>query len=134
MEAAVHDAATLLGCRRADRGVEGELVCELLLDAVRGRGVGPGAAGIGRSPVNWRQAKGEVSHAWLTGLAVVPVMTLSATWATLLRVIEVTPFAVVPAPTSTSHWAKPAPLVKAGIHLGVDGQVGGWAVVLPAPL
>jgi len=39
-------------------------------------------------------------------------MTLFTTWATLLRLIEVTPPARVPAPMLTSHWAKPAPFAK----------------------
>ena len=64
-------------------------------------------------PWNWRQAKGEVSHAWLMGASSVPGMTLFATCATLLRTMVVMLLLVVPAPTLVSHRAKPSPLVKA---------------------
>ena len=67
---------------------------------------------VAELPANWRHAIGDVNHAWLMGAVGVPSMTLFVTWATLLRVIVVTPLARLPAPILTSHWAKPAPFAK----------------------
>jgi len=82
--------------------------------------------------LNWRQASGEVSHTWLTGASTVPVITLLVVWATLLRVMDVTPFASVPAPMLTSHWANPAPFAKPVFTLPTTARkLGG--LLLPGP-
>ena len=84
-------------------------------------------------PWNCRQAKGEVSQAWLTGASAVPGMTLLATWATLLRTMVVEPLLVVPAPMLVSHWAKPAPFVNPVLTKAVMPKYGG-GLVLPPPV